>query len=403
MIFGGMPMAGEAVTQQTQHQKQTTTPEAVPVEEAPQSTGVQPIQQLQRLVGNQRTNYLIANPTPAMNPSALVRRAPGLPPVRGLVQRDDAPAELPAALRDNRSSAASAYAAVPLTAIALSDDEIQQAIQFNRQRFPPESVSALRRYFEQPDGTEFDADMIRAIARYQQHFNLGTDGKIGETTYDHIDIHQLLETAVSGTPTPESDLIFSINVERQGERWDYNPTPGHAGMMTFRAISRFSVDVLFPQHARPEQYRYRQMIKGRFVAVRGTTERNWARSFNRIPVTRRLPADYTEDGNTDWGSAGIFYGRREDEGQPTATGTRGQNQYFDAHGSPDQDRGHRYRATDGPSAELTGLAPGTTLRLNMEFLGQIVRLSDDTVVQEKHWVAFDYEDIVPNTADSSGA
>lgn len=392
-------MSGERASSQPQHAPSQVEHTASDLEQVPATTGTgfQQIRQLQRLIGNQKTQSLMRQALPLAKPR--LQRAPGLPPVRGMLQRDD---DVEAAIdTTTQGSAAAAYAHIAESDINLTDQQIQRAIWYNQSRYQGNSLAALRRYLELPPGTTFDAPMIRAIARYQMHYNLGSDGMIGRSTYEHIDLHQMLESTVNNTPGTDSDLIFSINTNIEPLRWDYTPMPSNPSRMMFRIARHFSVQVLMPQHANPSQFRYRQMIKGRFVAEKDGVTQSLESVFSRIPVTHALPASYTEDGNTEW-TTGVFYGRRSDPGKPTDNASGAQNQYYGSDNSPDQARGHRYQSTDDPKAIVQNLAPGTTLRLNMEFLGQVVRIATGQVMQQNHWVVFDFTDAVPSTAAQSG-
>lgn len=397
-------MSTEHASKDTKPTTHQSVPETAPAEDWIALPGAQPILQLQRLIGNKRTQQVIsaAPAAPTLRRSA---RLPFTPTARAAIQRDDDEAEAQsedvASVVDTRSSAAAAYAAVPESAVALTPTQIRNAINYNRHRFAPQSVAAIRRYFDVAEGTQVDEDLIRHIARYQIHFGLGEDGLIGERTYDHIDLHQLLESTVTGTPSTDADLIFSINVNKEPLRYDYVFVSGTNPPMRFRAVHRFSVEVMFPRHAHPEQFRYRQMIKGEAWADHNGAFQEFETFFSKIPVTGRLPMSYTEDGNSDWTDTGVFYGRRSDRGQPTATSEKGQNQYFDNDG-PNQRRGHIYRGTDGPKLIVSGLQPGTNITLNMQFIGQVVRVATGEVMQEKRWTAFDFTDIVPSTEEASG-
>jgi hypothetical protein len=160
---------------------------------------------------------------------------------------------------------------------------------------------------------------------------------------------------------------------------------------------------MMPQHAHPSQYRYRQMIRGNFALTRpdGSLD-DMGGMFSKIPVAHRLPADFTEDGNTDWTSTGVFYGRRTDPGQRVSTANIGQNQYFDGTDSPDQHNGYHYRGTDGPKAIVDNVPVGGVIDLTMDFIGQVVRISDGQVMQQKTWQAFDFSMTVPSTQTISG-
>jgi len=397
-------MSGER-TIPTQQPKIPTSIEQTPLEQIP-ITGqrTQPINQLQRLLGNRRTQQLLHQSASPIKP-ARVQRAPGLPPLRGVLQRDDEAPAAEAPATPVRSSAASAFDHVAESDITLTDVQIRNAINFNTNRYQGRSIPALRRYMEQPAGTGFDAPMIRAIARYQLHFGLGTrpDGMIGHDTYDHIDLHQMLHQTVTDTPGTDADLIFSINPSIDAVHWDFVPTPGHTGFMNFRVIRRFSVEATMPQHAQPSQYRYRQMIRGNFLMTRPDgTVNDLNNMFSKIPGTTELPAAFREDGNTDWSATGVFYGRRTDAGQPNQTANAGENQYRDSQGRIDQRNGNTYRGTDGPGVRVQNVPVGTLIDLTMDFIGQIVRMADGHVMQQKQWEAYNFNMTVPDTETGSG-
>lgn len=273
----------------------------------------------------------------------------------------------------------------------LTRAQIREAIRFNRASYNEESIRLIQDVVGVEQTGTFDEDTVRAVASMQRAYGLvPADGKIGPDTYDHL-IRELQEENI--TPS-ECVTMFRI---LGPERLTFTRTSATQGFIQ----SRHDIQARFDPRCNCSDFEYRQFISGRvelleatpagvtppaatgcarlISSAAGLTAWNVNRCFSHLP-SGRLRSSFREDGDTSIpaGTAGHFYGHRDDAPHPTDRRDR----YL-----PDRATGCIYQGFDVPELNPVPATPGDVGDVwdwQIRFRG-IIQRRDGTVVSEKFW------------------
>jgi hypothetical protein len=237
----------------------------------------------------------------------------------------------------------------------LTDDQIQGAIAFNRQRFGFNPAST--RLIQDLVGTEptgvWSADDIRAIAAVQERYGLKKDGMVGDNTF------RFLDREVRAERLNRSDANCLISFHVLSAPPVVGPVAGGRRSITVR----FTMHARFPTHCGCPDYQYRQFIRGHWRRERGGVVTDLGPTFSTLPGGAGLPTAFIEDGNT--AATALNYGHRD---QPA----EGINHYLDNSGAEDQANGCRYEGEDTPGGP-DGVVSGDVFDIRLDFRGEIQR------------------------------
>lgn len=280
---------------------------------------------------------------------------------RGLIQRDLAtPPPTPAALPQPD----------------LTEDQIREAIRFNRSRYDEANTRLIQDILGGPVTGHWTRENILAIAETQEEYGLTKDGKVGGDTFRFIVREQELEGAE--TTTEECLTMFRVIVHPVQTA----STAGPGGTTEIRG--HHVVDAQFSSRCDCSEFQYRQFISGVATGSRGGASDDLSTLFRNIPGGR-LPITSREDGMTH--CAGVNYGHREQPSQDATTARCGENRYMDDAGTTDQANGCIYRGEDFPAITVNGLNTGDDVDLLVEFRGEIQR--NGVTVQTRRWTTVD--------------
>ena len=273
-------------------------------------------------------------------PGAQDAGASGPGPEGGTIQRDLAtpePAVAPGAQPD------------------LTDEQIRQAIAFNRQRFGFNPTST--RLIQDLVGTEptgvWAEDDIRAIAAVQEQYGLKKDGMVGDDTFRFLD----REVRAERLNRSDANCLISFHVRSAP------PVVGPVVAGRRSITVTFTMHARFPTHCGCPDYQYRQFIRGHWRRERGGVVTDLGPTFNTLPGGAGLPTAFIEDGNTS--ATALNYGHRD---QPA----EGINHYLDNSGAEDQANGCRYEGEDTPGGP-DGVVSGDVFDIQLDFRGEIQR------------------------------
>jgi len=265
--------------------------------------------------------------------------------------------------------------ATPLPAVTpavqpdLTDEQIQDALHFNRRRYNSVGTSLIQNLLGGPVTGNWTEDNIRAIAATQEQYGLKKDGKVGAKTFRFID----REVAHEALAKTDANCLVSFNIDRRRE----NIVPRNNGATMTR---HFFMNARFPDYCDCSDFEYRQFIRGHFNHVRAgvvTDEGDW---FANLPAGR-LNAAWQEDGHT--GIPSVNFGYRSRATSPD-------DLYLNDAGGQDRANGCRYRGEDTPGGNYSGWhvanpRTGDILDILVQFRGEIHRKG--RVVRRKWWTA----------------
>jgi hypothetical protein len=201
---------------------------------------------------------------------------------------------------------------------------------------------------------------------------------LGQDSYDLL-MRELVAEGATGDDAGESIQMFEITGPRPLTFFrQSNPTQG-------TIQSRFDINILFDPRVHPEQFEYRQYIKGTISEAYpdGRVDNDLGRLLRFLPEGR-LKTSFQEDGDTSVpaGVAGRNYGHRN----ARPNDRTGQ----DVYSQPDRATGTQYRGFDVPEIGPFPIraAAGHTITFNLEFLGQIIRRQSGQraqIIQSRGW------------------
>jgi hypothetical protein len=260
----------------------------------------------------------------------------------------------------------------------LTDAQVEAAIRFNRLRYNETSTRRIQDVVGVEQTGRWNAETVRNVARFQRHGGLTADGKLGQDSYDLL-MRELVAEGATGDNAGESIQMFEINGPRPLTFFrQSNPTQG-------TIQSRFDIKILFDPRVHPEQFEYRQYIKGTISETYpdGHVDNDLGRLLGFLPEGR-LKTTFQEDGDTSTaaGLAGHNYGHRN----ARPNDSTGQDVYSD----PDRPTGTHYSGFDVPEIGPFPIsaAAGHTITFDLEFLGQIIRRQPGNptqIIQGRGW------------------
>lgn len=251
----------------------------------------------------------------------------------------------------------------------LTDEQIQEAIEFNRRRYSESSIRQIQDVVGAEVTGILDADTIRMIAQLQEEFGLQKDGKVGPNTFDLINRELTAEGA--GTDT----CLTSFRVTGPRIPMDLRALPG--GLADI--FTRFDVDIRFSPRCDCGDFEYRQFICGDVTRTTGGVTTSENHVFTNLPAGRLLPCpDWREDGDT---SVPVRYGHRSAPGRP-------ENRYLDDDGNVDQQNGCTFESFDVPGIWGLTAVSGSQYDFDIRFFGD-VRRNGVGRVERKFWAVRD--------------
>jgi hypothetical protein len=275
------------------------------------------------------------------------------PATRPLVQRD----------------LATAPPAVPtLGQPDLTEDQIEEAIAFNRARYDEANTRLIQRLLGGPETGSWTEANIVAIASTQDEYGLTKDGKVGHETFVFLNREQRLE----GMSTRTQDCLVSFRlIGPDAATFRRNsPTQCHMG-------GHFRTEAEFSSRCNCSQFEYRQFIRGHFTRTRGGVTEDIGPYFSLLPAGR-INAAFQEDGDTS--DDPVNYGHRDDPADDDPI-----DHYFDGAGTDDQAAGCRYENEDRPGGDVDDCRPGDVYDIDVNFRGEIQR--NGAPVETKFWTA----------------
>ena len=254
----------------------------------------------------------------------------------------------------------------------LTEEEIQAAIRFNRQRYD----AANTRLIQDLVGTEqtgvWSADDVTAIAAIQEEYNLDADGKVGNETFQFLQNEQRLE----GMSTRTADCLTSFTMTNFGS----NGPTRDAATNTCTLFGHFRTASQFSPRCNCAQFEYRQFIRGHFFHNRGGARVAdlGATQFRRLPAGA-LTNTFEEDGDTT-DPVAQNYGHRANPADNDP-----EDHYINGRMADDQANGCRYRSEDFLGfARVPGIPDcrvGDVLDADMTYRGEIQR--NGTAIQSR--------------------
>ncbi len=254
----------------------------------------------------------------------------------------------------------------------LTDEEIQAAIRFNRQRYDAANTRLIQDLVGTDQTGVWSADDVTAIAAIQEEYNLDADGKVGDETFRFLHNEQRLE----GMSTRTADCLTSFNMSNFGST---GPTRD-AATNTCTLFGHFRTAAQFSPRCNCAQFEYRQFIRGHFFHNRGgrRVADLGATQFGRLPVGR-LTNDFEEDGDTT-DPVAQNYGHRANPADNDP-----EDHYINAAMADDQANGCRYRSEDFLGfAQVPGIPDcrvGDVLDAEISYRGEIQR--NGTAIQSR--------------------
>jgi hypothetical protein len=264
----------------------------------------------------------------------------------------------------------------------LTEQQIQQAIAFNRAHYDATNTRLIQDLLGGPVTGTWTADNIIAIAATQEEYGLKKDGKVGADTFRFLNREQQLERMSTRT----SECLTAFHVLQFPVQKAVTPGPGG----TFNIRGHHKIEGQFSSRCNCSQFQYRQFIQGTATVTRGAIVQDISNMFSHIPGGQ-LPAAFREDGNTQWASPN--FGHRDQAGQATTDAVNAENHYINDRNATDQANGCRYRGEDFPALTLGNLQSGDAVDLLVEFRGEIQR--NGTAIQTRRWRDVDATVVTP--------
>lgn len=248
----------------------------------------------------------------------------------------------------------------------LTPQQIQQAIDFNRERYDRTNTRLIQNILGGDVTGEWNEGNIEAIAATQEQYGLKKDGMVGSETFRFLNEEARLEPMSTAT----ANCLTSFLVD--------GPDP-----YTFRPVGpnlcdvrgHFRTQSQFSSRCNCSEFQYRQFIRGHFRRERGGVVTDMSREFDHLPAGQLLPA-FHEDGDT---GVPAFYGHRN---QPA----RRENRYVNDRFGNDQTNGCRYRSEDEPGMHpIRDCRQGDVYDMDINFRGEIQR--NGVPIETKFWTA----------------
>ena len=250
----------------------------------------------------------------------------------------------------------------------LTEDQIAEAIAFNRVRYDEARTRLIQRLLGGPVTGSWTEENIVAIASTQEEYGLTKDGKVGHETFVFLNREQRLE----GMSTRTQDCLVSFRlIGPDAATFRRNsPTQCHVG-------GHFRTEAEFSSRCNCSQFEYRQFIRGHFTRTRGGVTEDIGPWFSRLPAGR-INAAFQEDGDTT--DDPVHYGHRDDPADDDPI-----DHYFDGAGTDNQAGGCRYENEDAPGGNVDDCRPGDVYDIDVNFRGEIQR--NGAPVETKFWTA----------------
>ncbi len=250
----------------------------------------------------------------------------------------------------------------------LTDEEIRNAIAFNRARYDEANTRLIQDLLGGPVTGVWSQENILAIAATQEQYGLRKDGMVGFETFRFLNNEERLE----GLPTSTANCLTSFRVIGPDTPALVRDTPTQCTLSGhFRTASQFS------SRCNCSQFQYRQFIRGHFRLERGGVVTDLSGIFSDLPSGNLTPA-FQEDGDTT--DLPVNYGHRD---QPADADP--EDHYVDDRLADDQANGCRYRNEDFPGTTLTDCQSGDVYDADINFRGEIQR--NGAPVESKFWNA----------------
>jgi len=232
----------------------------------------------------------------------------------------------------------------------LTEDEILRAIGYNRRRYGESSIRLIQGAVGVEASGVMDADTVRAVARFQEHSGIKSDGMVGPDTFDSI------ENELTSEGEPTENCLTMLDIRGPMTPMDISVAgPGLANI-----FSRFDVEARFSPRCNCGEFQYRQFICGN-VTRNGTSENGL---FRDLPAGSLLPCpNWREDGDM---RIPARYGHRD---RPA----RAENRYLDNLGNVDQERGCVFQGFDRPGRYNANAVSGDRYNFDIRFYGDILR------------------------------
>lgn len=247
---------------------------------------------------------------------------------------------------------------------ALTAAQVRSAIRFNKRRYNVVGTRLIQDIVgTTPTGTWIEAD-IRAIAAIQEEYGRTKDGKVGTRTFRFIDTEVRNERARRS----DANCLTSLVINRGAQ----NIVPRNNGATMTR---RFTMHAQFPRYCGCRHFEYRQFIRGHLRVIRGRVVHDQGAAFSTLPAGR-INTAWQEDGHTGVPSVNFGYRSRA---------TSADDRYL-----PNRANGCRYRGSDTPGGNYTGVAgftptTGDRIDVNVNFRGEVRRRG--RVIRSKRWSA----------------
>jgi peptidoglycan hydrolase-like protein with peptidoglycan-binding domain len=260
-------------------------------------------------------------------------------------------------------------AVAPAAQPDLTDEQIQQAIAYNRTRYNAANTRLIQNLLGGPVTGEWTEENIQAIAANQEIYGLTKDGKVGDETFRFLNREARLE----GMSASTANCLTMFRVVGPDV-----PTFSRVDGSHCQVDGHFRTESQFSSRCNCSQFQFRQFIRGHFTRNRGGTITDISSIFSRLP-SGSLTAAFQEDGDTT--DTPVNYGHRD---QPADNDPV--DHYINNAGDDDQANGCRYLSEDGPNATINDCRAGDIYDVDMNFRGEIQR--SGTAIQQKFWTAF---------------
>jgi hypothetical protein len=260
-------------------------------------------------------------------------------------------------------------AVAPAAQPDLTDEQIQQAIAFNRTRYNAVNTRLIQSLLGGPVTGEWTEENIQAIAANQEIYGLKKDGKVGDETFRFLNREARLE----GMSTSTANCLTMFRIIGPDA-----PTFRRVDSSHCHVEGHFRTESQFSSRCNCSQFQFRQFIRGHFTRNRGGTITDISSIFSRLP-SGSLTAAFQEDGDTT--DTPVNYGHRDQDADDDPI-----DHYINNAGDDDQANGCRYLSEDGPDATINDCRAGDSYEVDMNFRGEIQR--NGTAIQQKFWTAF---------------
>ena len=249
----------------------------------------------------------------------------------------------------------------------LTDEQISEAIAFNRARYDEANTRLVQSLLGGPVTGTWTEENIVAIASTQDEYGLKKDGKVGHETFVFLNREQRLE----GMSTRTQDCLVSFRlIGPDPATFRRNsPTQCHVG-------GHFRTEAEFSSRCNCSQFQYRQFIRGHFTRTRGGVTEDIGPWFSLLPAGR-INAAFQEDGDTS--DDPVNYGHRDEPADDDPI-----DHYFDGAGD-NQAAGCRYENEDAPGGNVDDCRPGDVYDIDVNFRGEIQR--NGAPVETRFWTA----------------